>query len=159
MGMTRGTALVLTVARVVQLTMVQDLNNLESDNELTLTEALVAASDVVYDRLEADGNDPTLLSNQLVFEQAVAWEFLTILAAGGWLRADGETPTDTELRYRGVADRRYEQVRPKTSEADMARRANEAIPSVGNFEPGWHFAGGSPNRQDEYSERLPGSKP
>jgi len=152
MGMTRGTALVATVARVVQLTGVLDLANLESDSELTLTDLLTTASDAIFDRLEADGIDPTALSNQTRFERAVAWEFLSILYSGGLLRAGADEPVgEAFARSRLNVDRYYDQVRPATSGDDPARPTG-GIPLTLNFEPG-HAFGPDPGAQSVV-ERL-----
>ena len=83
--MTRGTALVLTVARVTQLTGVQKLANLEVGSGITLTDLLVTASDAIYDQLERDGESPDEITNQTVFEKAVAWHFLALLVIGNYL--------------------------------------------------------------------------
>lgn len=130
--MTRGTALVATVARVVQLTGQTTLAGLELDGELTLTEFLVTASDVIYDRLEADGIDPTTLSNAEVYERAVAYQLLAQLAALGHLTDDGEQAAAPYDRFTALCDRFYEQVKPKQTGRDDPSRTAGGIPGVAN---------------------------
>lgn len=136
MGMTRGTALVLTRARVVQLTGVQDLANLEADAELALTDLLVSASDAIYDQLDGDGIDPTKLSNEEVYERAVAWHFLALLAIGGYMPvpANLEPPRNAEGQADPFAwsDPHYKRVQPRLSEGDTPARAGLPIPRVRN---------------------------
>ena len=79
MAMTRGTALVATIAAVVDLTGVQDLSNLEADSELTVANLLVSASDAIYDQIEASVIDPTTLTNEEVYERAVASHAIALL--------------------------------------------------------------------------------
>lgn len=150
--MTRGTALVTTVARVVQLTGQQDLANLESSGQLTVTDLLVTASDTIYDRLEGDGVDPTLLTNETAYERAVAWELLSSLFALGYI---GEDPQSDFERAQASVERHYAMVKPKTSAADAGRRANEAVPVLGNFEQGWAYGGGTDPRRDAYRTWMP----
>lgn len=134
--MTRGTALVSTVARVVQLTGRQDLAELEADGELTLTDLLVTASDAIYDQLEADGIDPTKLTNAEVYERAVAWHFLAILVIGGYLDLqEGQDPPKNEQGQADAyawSDPYYLRVRPSLSEGD-ANVGGGVVPRVGNL--------------------------
>lgn len=152
--MTRGSALVASIAAVVKLTGVQGLSSLEDAGELTVADLLKSASDIVYDRLEGDGIDPTALTNQTAYEQTVAWEFCSILGESGYLpQAEGDE--DGLSRYRARAERHYKLVRPKTSDADMGRRANEAVPGLANFERGWAYGGGADPRRDGYTTGRP----
>lgn len=137
MGMTRGTALVLTKARLVQLTGIQDLANLETDGELTLTDLLVTASDAIYDQLDGDGIDPTLLTNQTVYERAVAWHFLALLVIGGYVQLPGglEPPRNEQGQADPYAwsDPHYKRVQPQVSTGDAPTRAGTAVPKVRNI--------------------------
>lgn len=134
MGMTRGTALVATVARVVELTGRTTLANLEIEGDLDLEDVLVTASDAIYDRLTADGIDPTKLSNQEVFERPVAWHFLAILATHGHLTNGSESPQESFDRLMALSDRYYEQfARPLLADLNSPARPAEAIPSVKNL--------------------------
>ena len=135
MPMTRGTALVATVARVVQLTGQQDLANLETGSELTLTELLVEASDAIYDQLEALGVDPTTLTNQLVYERAVAWYMLGNLAMLGYLEIEGKVPPETPFDW---SDPFMTRVRPKTSGDDPVN-ARSSVPVFMNFDSGFVY--------------------
>lgn len=136
MAMTRGTALVLTRARVVQLTGVQDLANLEADGELTLTDLLVTASDAIYDQLDGDGVDPTKLTNETRYERAVAWHFLALLVIGGYLSlpAGMEAPRNEQGQADPYAwsDPHYKRVQPQLSEGDGPPRAGSHVPRVRN---------------------------
>lgn len=127
----RGVALVRSVARVVQLTGALDLRNLEASGELRLDELLVSASDAVYDRLVVDGHDPERLDNPEVYERAVAFQLLGLLAAQGHLDGAEEAAVVSQ-RQLALADRFYEQVRPRASGRDVPRTAGEAVPVVRN---------------------------
>jgi hypothetical protein len=141
MAFQRGRALVLSVARVVQLTGAQDLKNLEASGELDLADLLVTASDAIFDRLVADGLDPRALANADVYERAVAFQFLGLLAAQAYL--DGhETAQAVADRHFALSDRYYEQVRPRLSNGDEPRTATEGVPAVLNPSSGPFFGGG-----------------
>ena len=152
--MARGTALVSTVARVVQLTGAQHLDNLETGGDLTLTDLLVTASDTIYDRLDGDGIDPTLLTNQAVYERAVAWEFLSSLFALGFAT---NNPSEDYERAHSQVERHYTMARPKSSADDIGRRANEAVPIVANWEPDTVYDTRA-NRRDVYYTRRPSNR-
>lgn len=153
-AMTRGTALVASVTRIVELTGQQDLAQLEADSELDIDAAaglLVTASDAIYDQLEGDGVDPTLLTNATAFERAVAWHFLGLLVLRGYLPQPVALP-QARSAY-DFSDPYYQRVRAKfaTADGDESRRPNEGIPMIGNFDPGWRFAGGAIDPlSDEY---------
>ena len=129
MAFLRGVALVASVARVVQLTGAQDLRNVEG--ELRLEDLLVTSSDSIFDRLVADGLDPTFLANPEVYERAVAFQFLGLLAAQGYLHGQEDAQT-VEQRHFALSDRFYEQVRPRLRGRDEPRAANEGLPVVRN---------------------------
>lgn len=131
----RGRSLVPTVARVVQLTGVQDLRNLEKPTgELKLEELLLTASDGIFDRLVADGVDPALLTNAEVYERAVAYSFLGVLAAQNYLDGREDAATVSQ-RHFALADRFYEQVKPRLAQGPEPRTAGEAIPVLRNPPP------------------------
>lgn len=132
MTFTRGTALVANIAAMRQLTGLVDLANLESDAELSVANVLTTASDAIYDQLEADGHDPTLISNETVFERAVAWHAAALLVLAGTL----EPPEGREFPNDPYAwsDPFYERVRAKLSTGDRAAKPHEAKPSLLNFE-------------------------
>lgn len=137
MGMTRGTALVATVARVVQLTGVQDLADLEGGSELTLTDLLTTASDAIYDQLNRDGEDPTAITNEEVYESAVAWHFLARLVIGGYvpLPTGLNPPTNEKGQADPYAwsDPYYARVRPTyAAGTDSPATAGESIPVIRN---------------------------
>lgn len=148
-AMARGTALVANAAAVTVLTGIQGLANLEAGGGITLADLLTSASDAIFDRLEADGADPTLLENATRFERAVAWEFVAILYSSGSLPAPaGDTPSEAYDRARGMVDRYYMQVRPRLSSGDEAARATDGLPVTLNFEPGYAF-GPNPYAQSD----------
>ena len=124
-SMTRGTALVPTVAGVVALTAHQGLANIPEAAEVTLTDVLVSASDAVYDKIQGQGVDPTTLTNAEVYERCVAWHFLSILAETGVF---GDDENDG-ARYMARAEAYCESVVPLTSESTVA--AN--LPQMGNM--------------------------
>jgi len=156
MAWARATAIVATVARVVQLTGLQDLANLETDSELTLTDLILTANQAVYDQLEANGVDPTTLTNEEVFHRSVAWHFCALLAQLGYIGIPEslEPPSDPYA----WSDPHFSRVRPKVSGSDSPRVPSEGIPAVGNFSPGWYFGGGTNNTTDQYYDDLPGVK-
>jgi len=133
MGMARGTPLVATTAAVVVLTGQQGIDNIPFAAELTITDLLTTASDVIYDKLEQAGIDPTLLTNQQVYERAVAWHFLSILAEAGLLSVDGESAQEAADRYELKSNRYFREVLPKSSEDDVSRMGSESIPRVANL--------------------------
>ena len=129
MAFIRGTPLVGSLARVVQLTGAQDLRNLEVTGELALTDVLVTASDAIFDRLVADGLEPPALVNAQVYERAVAFQFLGLLAAQAYL--DGEEDAQTVAdRHFALSDRYYDQVRPKAP--GQPSTAKDGVPAVRN---------------------------
>jgi hypothetical protein len=128
---TRGVPLVPSVARIVQLTGAQDLRNLEASGELKLDDLLVTASDGVFDRLVADGLDPALLTNPEVYERAVAYTFLAVLAAQSYLDGQEDAATVSQ-RHFALADRFYEQVKPRLAGGQAPRTATEGVPVVRN---------------------------
>lgn len=128
----RGVPLVPTVARLVQLTGAQDLKNLEASGELKLPDVLVTASDGIFDRLASDGIDPGALVTPEAYERAVAFTFLGILAAQSYL--DGkEDASAASSRYFALADRFYEQVRPRAGRSGP-RAAGDGLPIVRNLD-------------------------
>lgn len=129
--MTRGVALVATVADVVRLTQQTSLANLETDGELDLAAALITASDTIYDKLEVDGIDPTALTNEVVFERAVAWRLLAGLANLGHFSAgEGERSQEFYDRFLAHSEKCYVEVLAKVQ--DRAKRPTEGIPVVKN---------------------------
>ena len=81
----RDVPLVPTVARVVQLTGRTDLGNLEASGELALVDLLRSASNTIHDRLVGRGVQPAQVTNPEVCQNAVAWQFLGVLAESGAL--------------------------------------------------------------------------
>lgn len=121
----RGTALVPDLQRVAQLTGATHLHNLEASGQLRLADLLVSASDAILDRAWAEGDavpgvDPSL------FERAVAFQFLGLLAAQNYLRS-GDSAEVAMQRYFGLSDRYYTQVRVRRQdgEAGPVRRGQE----------------------------------
>ena len=131
----RGVPLVPTVARLVQLTGAQDLKNLEASKELRLTDLLLTASDGVFDRLVADGIDPAELLAPEVYERAVAFTFLGVLAAQSYLDGAEDAATVSQ-RHFALADKFYEQVRPRTARTGPPRAAGDGLPVVRNVGAG-----------------------
>lgn len=158
-SMTRGTALVSTVAQATQLTGYQELANLEIGSGITLTDVLTTASDTVYDRLVSDGIDPTDLSNGEIFERAVAWAFIEILTAGGYLAVGNESNSEALDRVTRMFEQSYQRVRPSlTSDANEGRNPNEGPIHVANFEADmvYHNRSSSINTTDLASNQIIG---
>lgn len=141
-AMTRGTALVANIAAVAALTGQADLAAIEDDSELTVATLLIAASDAIYDQLEADGVDPTDLTNASRFERAVAWHFLGTLAKLGMISIGIEAPLDP---YQW-SDPYYARVKPLLTTGDEGRRPNENLPVVAN-----------PHGRKGFFDRTPGT--
>lgn len=151
--MTRGTPLVSDIAAVVVLTGQQDLANLETGSELTVADLLTSASDAIYDQLEGDGVDPTLLTNQEVYERAVAWFFLATLVMQAYIPLpEGLEPPKNEQGQADAyawSDSYYNRVRPKLSSGDSPRTAGEVVPQIANTTRKPRFG-----RNEFWSERM-----
>lgn len=130
MGMARGTALVADVGHVTRLTGKTGLLRLEVPEELSLPDLLVACSDAIYDRLEADGIDPTALTTAAIYEAAVAYTFLARLAAQKLINAKDDQAVET---FQRLADEAYERVKPRTS-GNTPATTRDGLPTV--FNPG-----------------------
>ena len=124
MAFRRDVPLVATVERVVQLTGRTDLRNLEASGELNLEDLLRSASATVHDKLQARGVRPEEVTNAEVYENAVAWQFLGVLAES----TGGEDPDALFAR----SDRYFEDVRPRLAAGDEPRTAAEGVPAVEN---------------------------
>ena len=142
MGMTRGTALVLTTAHAARLTGHRNLASVETDGAPSLADLLVTASDAIYDQLDGDGVDPTKLINQTVYERAVAWHFVATLVIGGYLPLpDGIDPPKNEQGSADPyawSDPHYKRVQPQLSSGDGPVKAGVVVPRVLNIN-GNHF--------------------
>jgi hypothetical protein len=123
----RDVALVPTVARIVQLTGRTDLKNLEASGELALVDLLRSASNTIHDKLQARGVRPDRVTNAEVYENAVAWQFLAVLAEAGSL--GDEQPEPLFAR----SERYFEDVRPQVDQGDSPRTATEGVPEVMNL--------------------------
>ena len=124
MGFRRDTPLVPTVERVVQLTGRTDLRNLEASGELRLEDLLLSASATVYDKLQARGVRPENVVNAEVYENAVAWQFLGVLA-----ESTGSEDPDALFARSATY---FEDVHARLVEGDEPRTATEGIPAVQN---------------------------
>ena len=129
----RGTALVPSLQRVAALTGAVHLENLEADGQLRLSDLLVSASDAILDRAWAEGDvlegvDPKL------FERAVAFQFLGLLAAQNYLTSGDSAETATE-RYFALSDRFYRQVRARRSDGEAGPVRRTGIPALGSLPP------------------------
>lgn len=122
----RNWPLVPSVSRVVQLTGRTDLKNLEASGELALADLLLSASNTIHDKLQARGVRPERVTNPEVYENAVAWQFLGVLAEAGSL--GDEQPEPLFAR----SDRYFEDVRPLLDQGDAPRNATEGVPEVAN---------------------------
>lgn len=105
----RGVPLVETLQRVMQLTAATELHVLEIPGELDLEDVLVSASDAVLDRVWAEG-DALEGIDPLLYERAVAFQFLALLAAQNYLTS-GESSEIALERYLRLSDRYYDAVR------------------------------------------------
>ena len=120
----RNFPLVPSVARIVQLTTRTDLKNLEASGELNLADALLAASNTIYERLRGKGVTPERLMNPEAYENAVAWQFLGVLAEAGSLGAEQPAPLFAQ------SDRYFADVLPIVEPDEPV--AIEGVPEVMN---------------------------
>jgi len=107
----RGIPLVKTLQRVMQLTAATELHVLEIPGELDLEDVLVSASDAVLDRVWAE-DDALEGIDPLLYERAVAFQFLALLAAQNYLTSGDSSEIALE-RYLRLSDRYYESVRQR----------------------------------------------
>ncbi len=163
MALSRESPLLSTIAQVVDITAVQDLANLETDAEFSAADTLAEAHRWVYDRLKHRlGAAPlSALTNDTELKRAVAYRFLEILGAAGYVGSAGARAAEEGGRsyYGDQAREEVDGFRPEFSDStDESRRSDEGIPSVGNFDDGFTFGptgrrGGSLQR---YWKGLPG---
>lgn len=153
MALARATPLLSTAGEVVDLTGVQDLANLESDSEFSVADTLLRAHEWVFDHVEQrfGASAPALITNQTRLERAVAYRFLELLVATGYLEGEptywSEQARDEVMRYRA-----------EFSSGNEPASTGDGIPEVGNFEDGWTFGpldSGISNQK--YRRTLPGS--
>lgn len=155
MALARETPLLTTAAEVVDITSVQGLDALEADAEFSTADTLAEAHRWVYDRLKHRlGSTPlTVLSNQTELKRAVAFRLLEVISAAGYMTAG------SGAEYWGAQAREeVDGFRPEFSDStDEARRADEGLPVVGNFDDGWVFGPTTARRrQGNYWRDLPG---
>jgi hypothetical protein len=135
---TRGTPLVTTVARVVAITGVQGIPNLETGagGALTATDLLLVASDAIYDELVNDGHTPEDLTNSTSYESAVAWQFVARLVIGGYIpQPVGQAPPANEQGQADPfawSDPYYSRVKPKYAPGEPQGRVREGVPVLKN---------------------------
>lgn len=127
MSWSRSTSIVATLAEVTQLTMAQNLANLE-DGSTDALDLLGTASSEVYDWLVVDGIDPTKLADETVnaFKRAVAFRFLHFLGLMGHMGDYDDRRFETE------AANQYKRVRPKSTTEEQPARPGEVLPIVVN---------------------------
>jgi len=134
MGITRADPLLTTKAEVVALTAVQDLASLETDSEFTVAPTLLSAHEWVHDRLRKRFPTGSLanIDNSDELKRAVAYRFLEIVAAAGFLGAGGAE--EGGRGYWGKAAREeVDEFQPIYSDlADTPRNSPEGVPFVKN---------------------------
>jgi len=131
----RGVALVKDLDHVMRLTSASHLSNLEANGTIDLSKVLVSASDAILDRVVAEGIAPKDV-NAVLYERAVAFQFLALLASQNYLRA-GNSSTEALQRYLSLSDRYYHDVhqrRPKNAPGAL-RRGNP--PCIANPSHPW----------------------
>lgn len=139
MALARATPLLTTLAQVVGLTSVQDIANLETDSEFSAADTLLRAHEWVFDRLKR--RFPTgamaLISNTEELERAVAYRFLEILGAGGYVGSAGARAAEEGGRsyFGDQAREEVDSFQPEyTTAADAPRRSSEGLPVVGHID-------------------------
>jgi hypothetical protein len=120
----RNWPLVPSVERVVQLTGRTDLKNLEASGELALADLLLSASNTIHDKLQRRGPPPERIKNPEVYERAVAWQFLGVLAEAGSLGDEQAEPLFAR------SDKYFEEVWPTLDPDEPA--AIDGVPEVLN---------------------------
>lgn len=133
MSMSYDSALI-TGAQIVEHTGVTDLASLATDSELVLDTFALHAHRAIYRRLEGNGIDPTLLTNEDRLKDAVAFEACKRLALAGHLNRN---PAD----FSAEVDATIASFRPVYASADSPRNAGEGIPVVGHLDSGPTFSG------------------
>lgn len=132
MTLSRSSPLLTTAGEVCDLTGVQDLANLETDDgEFSVADHLLRAHEWVFDHVEQrHGEDaPAAITNQTRLERAIAARFLETLYANGYL-SGGDTG---QRDYWGQqAKDEIDRYRPQLSSGDEAR-GGEAVPRVKNL--------------------------
>ncbi len=126
MAFRRELPLVPTVERFVQLAGRADLRNLEASGELNLEDLLRSASATVYDKVKALGFQPEDIVNAEIYENAVAWQLLGVLAEAGYLGQE-----DAQAHF-ASSERFIHDVHPELAEGDEPRTTAEGIPAVQN---------------------------
>lgn len=163
MGLVRTTPLLTTIAEVVDLTAVQDLASLESDSEFSVADTLLRAHEWVFDRLKARLGRSALgaLTNETELERAVAWRFLEIVSAAGYLGDAGARAAEAGGRgyYGEQAREELDNFAPEYSgNADAPRRSTEGIPAVGHLDGGAVFFGDLTSEPSQFfSDSFPSS--
>lgn len=120
MGMSK-TVRLIDGADIVDYTGVQDLANLTADAELDLNDFALKATRGVFLWLKEKGIDPTLLTNEDDFKDAVAYEAVVRLARAGYL------PSVDIAEMRLARDEALK-IRPEFASGDAARTAGEGSP-------------------------------
>lgn len=124
----------ITGTQIVEHTGVTDLASLATDSELVLNTFALHAHRAIYRRLEANGIDPTLLTNESRLKDAVAFEAVRRLALAGHIGRD-------PAAFQSDVDAAIASFRPVYASADSPRNAGEGIPVVGHLDSGPAFSG------------------
>ena len=149
MSMLYDTSL-LTGAQVVDVAGVPSLANLAASAELTLNTFTLNAHRWVYSRLESNGIDPSLLTNESRLHDAIAFEVVARAASAGQIRG-----VDGDYFHRRAAEI-VDKFRPVYASADTPRRSSEGIPVVGHVSPGLVFSGDLQSTDIDYiSDDIP----
>lgn len=136
MALTRDTPLLTTKAEVVAQTAVQDLASLESDAEFSTAATLLTAHEWVFDRLRKRLPTGALasVSNSEELKRAVAFRFLEIVGAAGYLGAEAAAAAATDGGYWGKQAREeVDLFQPIYADGgDTPRDTTEGVPVVRN---------------------------
>jgi len=125
-----GVALVKDLAHVMRLTAATELHVLEIPGELDLKDVLVSASDAILDRVIAEGAALTDVNPRL-YERAVAFQFLALLAAQNYLTA-GNSSAEALRRYLDLSDRYYNEVHQRRSKSAPGALRRGSAPCIAN---------------------------
>lgn len=133
----RNWPLVPSVERVVQLTGRTDLRNLEASGELNLADLLLSASNTIYDRIQyVHKLAPERIRNPEVYENAVAWQFLAVLAEARSLGPEVAEPLQASVDRYFKVEPILEPDEPMSTEG-LPQVANPTDPPFGSI-----FGGG-----------------
>jgi hypothetical protein len=140
----------LTGAQLVEHVGVLGLANVEATAELDLDTFALQAHRAIYRRLQANGYDPTALTNQEQLKDAIAYEAVGRLALAGRI-----TGVDA-MAFLAIAKESVRDFRGAFATEDAAGRTGGGVPAVGHLDGGLIFSGDPTlDDRDYFSDDTP----